>query len=141
VLLKLEKFSDVTILFLDFADYTWEEQIRIVRHTDLLVGVHGAGLTQLIYLNDNSTVLEIVPQGYYPRKHFQALSTWLGHKYISSPAGLINPDETVTIDEKFYHLFTTALTHAREMKCRQNPELFCVRRNEPADIIHSLDFE
>ena len=44
------KFPVVKIELVNFAAFSFAEQLRIVRCTDILVGVHGAGLTHGMFL-------------------------------------------------------------------------------------------
>jgi protein O-GlcNAc transferase len=132
---KLSELTDVNIFWVDFADYTWEEQIRLIRTTDLLVGVHGAGLTQLIFLNDNSSVLEVVPSSYSARRHFRALSAYLGHQYYSVMASFVRGEDFVRLDDSFYSTLNDAISDVRSRKCMKNYQ-YCqsVTRDQPAII-------
>lgn len=52
----------VTVRAIDFAALPFAEQLRVVRETDVLVGVHGAGLTHAMFLREGATaVVEILP--------------------------------------------------------------------------------
>jgi protein O-GlcNAc transferase len=52
----------VTIRMIDFAAIPLAEQLSVVRDTDLLVGVHGAGLTHIMFMREGlGTVVEIQP--------------------------------------------------------------------------------
>ncbi|SPN99980.1 related to DUF563 domain protein [Cephalotrichum gorgonifer] len=54
----------VSIRLVDFASVSFAEQIRIARETDVLVGVHGAGLTHTMFMTPGSgAVVEIQPVG------------------------------------------------------------------------------
>jgi len=57
----LTALGDVDVRLIDFARYPLEEQIRIARDTDLLIGVHGAGLTHLLWTPPHAGLLEIAP--------------------------------------------------------------------------------
>lgn len=46
---------------IDFEDISLEEQIRLVSECDLLIALHGAALTHLIFMKKNSSILEIFP--------------------------------------------------------------------------------
>ena len=74
--------------------------------TDILLGVHGAGLTQLLYLPDKSTIVELSSMAFIVRWHFQLMSAWLDHDYhivevtideldSSQPVTIINRDNFV----------------------------------------------
>ena len=47
----------------DYAALSWHEQIRTTAAHDLLIGVHGNGLTNLLWLPVGAGVLEIFPAG------------------------------------------------------------------------------
>ena len=54
--------SHITVQFIDFAEITFAEQLRVARETDVFVGVHGAGLTHTIFMRENAgAVVEILP--------------------------------------------------------------------------------
>jgi len=37
----------------------FRQQLRIIQDTDILIGIHGAGLTHLLFLPDWSSVFEL----------------------------------------------------------------------------------
>ena len=45
-----------------FEDFTWEEQISISKNTEILVSLHGAGLTNMIAMPSNSNIIEFRKQ-------------------------------------------------------------------------------
>lgn len=77
-------FSHVTIQSVDFAT-TFHEQLKIIRQTDILVGVHGAGLTHGIFLRPRSTMVEILPPD-LNYKAFRNIASLLGHTYVRAHA-------------------------------------------------------
>lgn len=77
------KFSAIEIQLVDFASLSFLEQLKKVRRTDILVGVHGAGLTHGIFLPPGSTMVEILPPD-LKYKGFRNLAKMLGHNYFSS---------------------------------------------------------
>ncbi|MCJ1381484.1 hypothetical protein MMC17_004595 [Xylographa soralifera] len=79
------KFPAIEIQMVDFAALSFVEQIRIARRTDILVGVHGAGLTHELFLRAGSAVVEIIPHS-LAHKGFRNLAKLLGHGYFSSHA-------------------------------------------------------
>lgn len=56
--------SDIQLNVVRFESLPIRDQIDIIRHTDILVGVHGAGLTHSMFLRQNSAVVEILPQDF-----------------------------------------------------------------------------
>ncbi len=62
----LESISQATgypVNVVDFAEISFREQLQIVANTDLFMGVHGNGLTHLLFLPDDATVLEYYEGG------------------------------------------------------------------------------
>lgn len=72
----------VTIQTVDFASIPFKEQLEIAQRTDILIGVHGAGLTHAMFLPSNSAIVEILPAG-LEHKGFRNLAGLLGHAYYS----------------------------------------------------------
>jgi Glycosyltransferase 61 len=55
----LQKIPNVTsVLILQLHNMTFREQVEAVREAEVLVGVHGAGLTHLVFMDDASHVVE-----------------------------------------------------------------------------------
>ena len=46
---------------LNFEDYSFFEQVYLMKHCKILGGVHGAGLTWSIFMNPNSLLIELYP--------------------------------------------------------------------------------
>ena len=57
----LQTHGDVTTI--DFAALPWDQQVRVVAAHDVLVGVHGNGLTNALWMRPGSLVLEFFPEG------------------------------------------------------------------------------
>ena len=55
------KLQSYTINYIYLENYTIKEQIEIIANTDILIGVHGAGLTWCVFMKNNSTLIEIYP--------------------------------------------------------------------------------
>lgn len=68
----------VLVIYLE--DYSLQEQIQLVSNTQNLIGFHGAGLSNLIWMREKSRVVEVI----YERQtaHFEHLSTLAGHEYV-----------------------------------------------------------
>jgi capsular polysaccharide biosynthesis protein len=68
-------FHNVTLEELDFA-----EQVRLFASAVLVVGQHGAGLGNSLWMQPGSTVIELTHR---PRlKHFQNISRGMGHEHL-----------------------------------------------------------
>lgn len=70
--------SDVSIL----------DQIRLFRRASTIIGVHGAGLSHVLFIEPASEetprqqLVEILPGGYSGRLHFKSFAAWNGVGYI-----------------------------------------------------------
>ena len=77
------RFPNVEITAVNFAANSFAEQLKIVCSTDILVGVHGAGLSHGMFLPKASTMVEILPPG-VDHKGFRNMAKLLGHNHFSS---------------------------------------------------------
>jgi protein O-GlcNAc transferase len=115
-----KRFPDIRVHIVDFAAISFLDQIRLVRSTDLLVGVHGAGLTHEMFLPRGSTVVEILPPT-LDYKGFANMAKLLGHQYFGRH-GTSHPDDTgdwqaddVSIDENsFLELVGEAIANLKD---------------------------
>lgn len=74
-------FPTLTIQLIDFATLSFVDQLRITRRTDVLIGVHGAGLTHAMFLPARSALVEIMPHDFH-HQGFRNLAKMLGHHYF-----------------------------------------------------------
>ena len=109
------KFPAVDIQSVDFANHSFAEQLSLVRRTDILVGVHGAGLTHGMFLTPGSAMVEIIPPG-FQHKGFRNLAKLLDHLYFSSHAvkapdgsGDWQTDDVVVEEDRFLGLLEVAI--------------------------------
>lgn len=58
-----------------------QEQIKIMRNTRILVGPHGSGETNMIFMPDGSKILELYPMGFSDRV-FRELAYAFGHELV-----------------------------------------------------------
>ena len=70
-------FQPVKMEKLDF-----ESQVKLIRKTDLLIGVHGNGLTHTIFMKPHSAVCEIFVPGVPFIWDYYTLSKMMGHEYL-----------------------------------------------------------
>lgn len=78
----------------DFAAIPMAWQLQIVRATDILVGVHGAGLSHVLFMREGEgAVIEIQPsvQGATPRsERYKKLAGLMGQEYFSMEAEILS---------------------------------------------------
>ncbi|KAH1359561.1 hypothetical protein KXW30_001335 [Aspergillus fumigatus] len=106
-----KQFPHITVQMIDFASIPFQEQLRIAQGSDILVGVHGAGLTHGIFLPSGSVMVEILPPG-LNHKGFRNLASLLGHLYFSAHA--TKPAKTVKRDD--WHNNDVYLEHEKFME-------------------------
>ena len=68
------------IVFLE--ELSFSQQVDTIRHARVIVGLHGAGLTNVLWARSECQVIEIFPQGYF-NAVFELLSRSLGFSYNS----------------------------------------------------------
>jgi len=74
-LLEANSFSIVHM-----EDHSFEEQISIARNADVIVAPHGAGLTNMIFAESGTSVVELIPDRYMTPL-FKQLAIDCSHKY------------------------------------------------------------
>ena len=66
-------------------NYTFFEQVELFSHANFLISNHGAGLTNMLFMPQGSTILELVKRKTNPVRHQSQLYCYmadaLGHKY------------------------------------------------------------
>ena len=62
--------------------YLMRDQLDIISHTDILIGMHGAGLTHALFLPRKAGLIELFP-AYKPSQytHFREMSRWRNQYY------------------------------------------------------------
>lgn len=83
VVVALNKLENVEVTAIFLEDLTFKEQVELVAKTDVLIGVHGAGLTFAMLLPPEAIVIELVPRSHTNQPHFSAMARWSGHKHHS----------------------------------------------------------
>lgn len=76
---KLKKYNFVLV---DFSKYSFKKQFEIAKNCKIMIGYHGAGLSNTVFMNKNSTLIEIYNK-YYNHKAFECLSEILQINYKS----------------------------------------------------------
>ena len=55
----LQKGNMMSLQIVEFANLPFEEQLKIVRNTSVLIGVHGAGLMNILYAADEVRLIKL----------------------------------------------------------------------------------
>ena len=91
VLVEMERaFPAADVVAIDPGTIPFEDQVGLVHATDVLVGVHGAALTNLLYLRPSAHVIEVHPH-FQRAQCYRNLALWSGVRY--SEVGTTKVDE------------------------------------------------
>lgn len=77
----LKEGNMMTHSVVDTAKLPFSSQLELIRRTNILIGVHGAGLMLILFAADEAVLLEIHPS-YRQDRHFRHASRMVGHTYI-----------------------------------------------------------
>ena len=78
-LLRSGTMIDVNVV--DMNTISFYEQLKIVRNTNIIVGVHGAGLMHIMFSAEEAILIEIHPS-YRQDRHFRHASRMTGKIYM-----------------------------------------------------------
>lgn len=63
---------------------TFIDQLRVIHSSRMLLGVHGAGLTHVLFMHPGTRLVEFQPPT-HPLEHFSKLARWAGVEYTNHP--------------------------------------------------------
>jgi hypothetical protein len=96
---KIENFNEVKKILnkynfkiLQFENISFPEQIRIVNNCEILGGVHGAGLTNMLFLNKKAKIIEVRAKNDCKNNCFFTLASNLGLDYYYHLSETISND-------------------------------------------------
>lgn len=84
-----EQFPDYQLNPVWFENYSFPEQLQIIRNSKVLIGAHGNGLTHELFLPEKSLVVEIFPREAFTMDYLY-FSELAGHIYFG-----LDPDKGV----------------------------------------------
>lgn len=64
------KYPDACVNGLLLESVPMKEQLKFIRKTDILIGMHGAGLTHVLFLPKTSGLIELFPQKFRKMFHY-----------------------------------------------------------------------
>lgn len=93
-----EVFPGHSVTGIQLDQYDMSDQVQWISQTDILVGMHGAGMSHVLFLPSHAGVLELFPN-YWPKlnRHFKAMAKWRKLHYLNWQN--INPTNE---KDKFY---------------------------------------
>uniref|UniRef100_A0ACD5UGR1 Uncharacterized protein n=1 Tax=Avena sativa TaxID=4498 RepID=A0ACD5UGR1_AVESA len=110
---------------------TFCDQVRLLSETDVLISAHGAQMTNLLFMDRNSSIMELYPMGWRQRAGggqfvFRGMASWAGMRHEGSwwdPAGDPCPDgnpdilgcyknRQIGMDEAYFSQFAAKVFNA-----------------------------
>ena len=74
-----------------FEDFTFEEQVKIMMETAVMISVHGANLTNMLFMNPGSLVIELMNKNF--NNHcYHSLASATSLDYLTIPCELVKPE-------------------------------------------------
>ena len=87
-------FKKHDFIILDFDKLNFEEQLSYIFNSEILVSVHGAALTHMLWMKENSKIFEIRTKDNCHDNCYYSLASDLGHDYFYSQAYKTNSEES-----------------------------------------------
>jgi len=78
-------------------DFSFNDQVRIFSKAKIVVGPHGSGLTNIMWLGNGASVIELMPESRLHPDYFQ-LSRALGLRYTAIICKAAGDDNDITVD-------------------------------------------
>ena len=72
---KLVNYPTLNVTFGHFEQLTIEQQLTIMIDTDLFVGMHGAGLTHVIFMQPARSLIELASGSWRSQAHFELMAS------------------------------------------------------------------
>eukprot|EP00298_Acanthocystis_sp_HF-20_P010752 c19026_g1_i2.p1 GENE.c19026_g1_i2~~c19026_g1_i2.p1 ORF type:complete len:535 (+),score=158.04 c19026_g1_i2:213-1817(+) len=93
-------FENFVVRKVSLEEMKMEEQIRTFQTSDVIIGMHGAGLANIIFAREGTTIIEIFPH-MKSRFSFKRISAKAGLRYYEYRQGedFIQEDKVIPLDE------------------------------------------
>lgn len=100
----IERLNRLNINTLYTEELNWNNQLETFINVELLISIHGAGLTNMLFMKPGSTIIEFRHPKSTKQNCFFALASALGHKYYYLIGEASNSNEhlsdlTINIDK------------------------------------------
>jgi hypothetical protein len=83
----LERFEFETVYF---EDLTFEKQVELMMQASIMLSVHGANLTNILFMSPGSTIIELMNKNFNNAYYF-GLASALSLPYYCIPCDLVDP--------------------------------------------------
>ncbi|KAL9255250.1 hypothetical protein AKJ16_DCAP02486 [Drosera capensis] len=85
---ECEKFDGCVMKVAQSEDLSFCQQVKVLTHTDILASPHGAQMTNMIFMDRNSTVMEFFPKGW---RELAGAGQYAFH-WLAEQSGMNHPD-------------------------------------------------
>jgi capsular polysaccharide biosynthesis protein len=113
----LDAFTLWGFKVISFENMNFEEQQAVAGNASILAGVHGAGLSNMLYMEKGSKVLELVSVLNGEQYYYYSLSNALGHDYYYQ---LCKQEDNRSIQEANLYVDILELNKNIELMVKQN---------------------
>ncbi|CAF2051359.1 unnamed protein product [Rotaria magnacalcarata] len=73
--IKFSKYRGVNFSFNHFEESSIEQQLNVISQTDIFIGVHGAGLTHVLFMKPNRCLVELATLLWESQHHFELMAS------------------------------------------------------------------
>ncbi|CAM4873471.1 unnamed protein product [Rotaria socialis] len=73
--MKFSKYPNVNFSFNHFEESSMEQQLNVISQTDIFIGVHGAGLTHVLFMKPNRCLIELTTLLWESQHHFELMAS------------------------------------------------------------------
>jgi hypothetical protein len=102
---KFADYSTINLTFNYFDQLTIEQQLNIITQTDIFVGMHGAGLTHILFMKSSRALVELATSTWQSQIHFELMASINSIKYNRC----LIIEGTSTTAETIFHCIRTTL--------------------------------
>jgi len=96
---KLKKIPGITVRLVRLEKLSFQEQLELIRQTHVLIGMHGAGLSHLLFMDEKKSNSIEFESNY--QQHFSYLSEWKGMDHTVTDLSLYGIDDVVITVGKY----------------------------------------
>ncbi|CAF4453632.1 unnamed protein product [Rotaria socialis] len=81
--MKFSKYPNVNFSFNHFEESSMEQQLNVISQTDIFIGVHGAGLTHVLFMKPNRCLIELILPPGSIGVHYELMALLNGVEYVN----------------------------------------------------------
>ncbi|CAF1463117.1 unnamed protein product [Rotaria sordida] len=96
--IKFSKYSNINFKINHFEGLAIKEQLNTIIQTDIFIGMHGAGLTHVLFMKANRTLIELIPPPGNAGMHYDLMASINNINYYRC---LITTESTMTTQRIF----------------------------------------